>query len=156
MGALAILPSAFGADTSALNITVGPEATFASAFSATSLTAADTKFGGFSGTTNFNYKIRTTQGSGTGSITVQVTAFGSDGPAVSDLSYTCTAPSSGTPCSSSTPASSATATSIVTFGADAHSADAGDSGSAVWSLVDRPQVKTGSYTSTATFTISAS
>jgi hypothetical protein len=31
----------------------------------------------------------------------------------------------------------------------------GDSGTAIWSLVDRPQIKTGSYSSTATFTISA-
>src|SRR4051812_4397821 len=93
--ALAIVP-AFGADTSALNVTVGPEATFASAFSATTLTAADTKFGGFGGTTSFTYKIRTSQSTGTGSIAVQVSTFGTGGPAVADLAYTCTAPSSGT------------------------------------------------------------
>jgi hypothetical protein len=156
VAAMTLTPTVFAADTSALNISVGPEATFASAFSATTLTAADTKFGGFSGTTNFNYKIRTSQEGGTGSITVQVTAFGTNGPSPSDLAYTCTAPSSGTPCSSSTTASTASATSVVSFGADAHSSDSGDSGSVVWSLVDRPTVKTGSYSSTATFTISAS
>jgi len=153
--ALAIVPAAFGADTSALNVTVGPEATFASAFSATTLTAADTKFGGFAGTTNFTYKIRTTLSGGTGAITVQVSTFGTGGPAVADLSYTCTAPSSGTPCGSSTPASTGTATNVVAFGADAHSADTGDAGTAVWALVDRTGVQTGSYSSTATFTISA-
>jgi hypothetical protein len=153
--ALATMSVAFGADTSSLNVTVGPEATFASVASNTALTAADTKFGGFSGTTSFTYKIRTSQTTGTGSITVQVTTFGTDGPAVSDLAYTCTAPSSGTPCSSSTAASPTTGTSVVSFGADAHSADAGDSGTASWTLVDRTNTKTGSYSSTATFTISA-
>jgi len=152
--ALAIVP-AFCADTSVLTVAVGPEATFASAFSGTTLTAADTQFGGFGGTTSFTYKIRTSQSLGTGSITVQVTAFGADGPAVADLAYTCTAPSSGTPCSSSTTASTATGTSVVGFAADAHSADTGDAGTAVWTLKDKPGVKTGSYTSTATFTISA-
>ena len=152
--ALAIVP-AFCDDTSALSVTVGPEATFASAFSATSLTAADTKFGGFGGTTSFTYKIRTSQTTGTGSIAVQVSTFGTGGPAVADLAYTCTSPTSGTPCSSSTAASTSTATSVVTFGADAHSADEGDAGTAVWTLADRTGIKTGSYSSTATFTISA-
>jgi hypothetical protein len=153
--ALAIAPLAFGADTSALNVTVGPEATFASAFSATTLTAADTKFGGFAGTTSFTYKIRTTLSGGTGSIAVQVTSFGAGGPAVADLSYTCTAPSSGTPCATSTAASAATATSVVAFSADAHSSESGDSGSTVWALVDKVAIVTGSYSSTATYTISA-
>jgi hypothetical protein len=152
---LATMSVAFGADTSSLNVTVGPEATFASVASNTALTAADTKFGGFAGTTSFTYKIRTSQSSGTGSITVQVTTFGTDGPLVSDLAYTCTAPSSGTACSSSTAASSSTGTSVIGFGADAHSADAGDSGTAAWTLTDRTNTKTGAYSSTATFTISA-
>ena len=153
--ALAIAPVAFGADTSALNVTVGPEATFASGFSATTLTAANTKFGGFGGTTSFTYKIRTTLSGGTGSIAVQVTTFGAGGPAVADLAYTCTAPSSGTPCASSTAASTSSATSVVAFGEDAHSADTGDAGTVVWTLLDKPQIQTGSYASTATFTISA-
>jgi hypothetical protein len=153
--ALTIVPAFAQTGTSTLGVTVGPEANFASAFSASTLTAADTKFGGFGGTTSLTYKIRTSQSSGTGSITVGVTTFGANGPAVADLAYTCTAPSSGTPCSASTPASATLATSVVSFGADAHSADAGDIGSAVWTLADRTNVKTGAYSSTATFTISA-
>jgi hypothetical protein len=43
----------------------------------------------------------------------------------------------------------------VVFGADAHSADAGDSGTTVWTLADMPSIKTGAYSSTATYTISA-
>jgi len=142
--------------TSTLGVTVGPEATFSSVAGSTTLSAANTKFGGYSGTTNFSYKIRTSQTSGSGSITVEVTAFGTNGPAVADLSYTCSGASSGTACSSSTPASTSTATSVVSFSSDAHSADSGDSGSASWNLVDRTNTKTGNYTSTATFTISAS
>ena len=151
---LAITPAAFGND-STLGITVGPEATFTTVASTTALTKSDLTFAAYSGTTPFSYKIRTSQSNGTGSITVQVTTFGTGGPAVADLAYTCTAPSSGTPCSSSTAASTTTATSVVGFGADAHSADTADSGSAVWTLQDRTGIKTGDYSSTATFTISA-
>jgi len=151
--ALAILP-AFG-DDSTLGVTVGPEATFTTVSATTTLSKANTTFGNYGGTTSFTYKIRTTTDGGTGSITVLVTSFGSGGPAVSDLSFTCTAPSSGTPCSSSTGASTSTAQSVVGFGPDAHSSNSGDSGTAVWTLADRPQIKTGDYSSTATFTVSA-
>jgi hypothetical protein len=153
IAALTIVPLAF-ADDSTLGVDVGPEATFAAVDATTTLTKADTTFLAFGGTTNFTYKIRTSQSTGTGSITVKVTAFSSGGPAISDLSFTCTSPTSGTACSS-TAANTVTAQPVVTFGADAHSADTGDAGSAVWSLADRTAVKTGSYTSTATFTISA-
>jgi hypothetical protein len=115
--AMAILP-AF-ADDSTLGVTVGAEATFTAVSATTTLSKANSTFGNYGGTTNFTYKIRTTLSGGTGSITVLVTSFGTGGPAVSDLSYTCTAPTSGTPCSSSTAASTSTASSVVGFGADA-------------------------------------
>jgi hypothetical protein len=152
---LAFVPMAFAADTSTLGVTVGPEASFTAVDATTTISKGDTAFGGYSGTTNFTYKIRTSQTTGTGNISVQVTTFGTGGPAVADLAYTCTAPSSGTACSSSTSASTSTTTSVVAFGADAHSADTGDSGTAAWTLVDRTAIKTGSYSSTATFTVSA-
>lgn len=154
MTALAIVPAAFG-DNSTLGVTVGPEASFTAVDATTTLSKVNTTFGAYGGTTNFTYKMRTTLSGGTGSITVLVTNFGTGGPAVSDLAYTCTAPTSGTPCSSSTAASTSTASSVVGFGADAHSADAGDSGTAVWALADKTAIKTGDYSSTATFTISA-
>jgi len=158
IAALATATMAFGASTdsgtSDLQVTVGPEASFSVGSGTTTLTAADTKFGGYSGTTSFTYKIRTTQSTGTGSIVVQVTAFAAGGPAIADLAYTCTA-ASGTACASSTGASTSSGTNVVAFGADAHSGDSGDAGSTVWSLVDKPSVKTGSYSSTATYTISA-
>ena len=142
--------------SSTLNLTVGPEAAFSAAFVATTLTAANTKFGGYSGTTNFSYKIRTTESTGSGTITVQNTDFAAGGPTInSDLTFTCTDTASGTPCAGSAAASDTAAVTVVSFGAGVHSADAGDSGSVGWILADRPAYKTGSYSSTATFTISA-
>lgn len=153
--ALGFTPAVFGQNTSALNVTVGPEATFVAAFSATALTNVGTNFAGYSGTTNFTYKIRTSLTGGTGAITVEVTSFGTSGPAVADLAYTCTAATPGTACSASTSASTTVATNVVSFATDAHSTDAGDAGTAAWTLVDRTTVPSGAYTSTATFTISA-
>jgi hypothetical protein len=158
--ALAVVPAAFCQSTdsgqSVLSISVGPEATFTSNTATANLTG-DTKFGAKTGTSNFTYQIRTSQSSGTGTITMLVTAFGANGPALADLTYGCTVVSPATGCGASgTAVSTSTGTSVATFGADAHSADAGDSGSVSWTLVDRTNVKTGTYTSTATFTISAS
>ena len=156
---LAIAPLAFGADTGAKNstlgVTVGPEASFTAVDTATTLTKSDTIFGAYTGTTNFTYKIRTTLSGGTGTITVMVTTFGTGGPAVADLSFVNTAPTSGTPVTTSAVASTTVAGAVVGFGADAHSADTGDSGTTVWTLADRTGIQTGHYPSTATFTIAA-
>jgi hypothetical protein len=155
--ALAVVPAAFADDTgtSVLSLAVAPEASFSTAFTGTTLTTSGGKFGAYSGTTNFTFKIRTSESTGSGHITVQVTDFATGGPAIADLSFNCTTASSGTGCSAGTAASSASAVNVVNFGAGAHSADAGDAGSVAWNLVNRTDVKTGSYTSTATFNISA-
>jgi len=158
--ALAVVPVAFcqpstDTGTSVLSIAVGPEASFTSN-TATATLAGDTKFNAKTAVSNFSYKIRTSQSSGTGSITMMVTAFGADGPALSDLTYGCTVVSPATGCSSGTAVSTSVGTSVANFVSDAHSSDGGDSGSVNWTLVDRTAVKTGTYTSTATFTISAS
>jgi hypothetical protein len=74
------------------------------------------------------------------------------------LTYTCTGSggSSPTPCSSAQTASTTSSTSVLTFSTDAHSnAAPGDNGAVSWALVNDPKYKTGSYTSTVTFTISA-
>ena len=156
---LAVAPMAIAADTAAkdstLGVTVGPEASFTAVDTTTALTKSDTVFGAYGGTTNFTYKIRTTKVGGTGTITVMVTTFGTGGPAVADLSFVNTAPTSGTPVTTSAVASTTVAGAVVGFGADAHSADAGDSGTTVWTLADRTGIKTGDYSSTATFTIAA-
>ena len=154
IAALALAPAAFAQNTTTLGVTVAAEATFTTLDSSTTLTHAGSTFADFTGTTNFNYKLRTTA-SGTGSITVAVTAFsGTGAPQLTDLSYTCGTASGGTGCSSSTGAST-TATSVVSFGADSHSDGTGGGGSMLWTLKDDANVKAAAYTTTATFTISA-
>ncbi len=121
-------------------------------------------FNNYTATTNFIYMIRTTQSTGSGKITVQVTTdFSPTGgpsvatpPSVGDaLTYTCTASAPATPCSGTVTAKTTKATSVATFGADAHSSTTGNSGSVVWTLTNDPVYQTGSYTAIVTFTISA-
>src|SRR6476646_11329251 len=152
--AMAFVPAAFSqstdSGTSTLSVGVGPEASFTSN-TATTAISGDTKFGAKTGNTNFSYKIRTSQSSGTGSIVMELTALGANGPAMVDLTYGCNVVAPATGCGSSGVAvSTSTGTNVATFSSDAHSADAGDSGSISWTLVDRTTVKTGDYSSTAT------
>jgi hypothetical protein len=128
------------------------------------LAALGTIFNPYTGTTNLTYKIRTTQSTGTGNVTLKVTSDFSpaNGPSVTTppsagdaLTYTCTATAPATGCSSATTASTASATSVATFGAGASSANAGNAASTVWSLTNDPVYHTGSYTATVTYTISA-
>ena len=150
--------------TANVSVTVAAEAAISIGSSSTSLTSSGTLFSNYAGSTNFTYKIRTTQTTGSGNIQLQITTDfnGTGGPKVATpptvgdtLTYTCTVASPATACSSSQTASTTSQTSVATFGADAHSAQAGNSGSVSWTLTNDPQYKTGSYTATATFTISA-
>jgi len=156
--------------TSALSVTVAPEAgiNIAAPTSLTEATGAGIFGSPYTGTTNFTYKVRTTKTGGAGTVTVKISTdfVGTGGPSVATpptagdaLTYSCTAAASGTPCSgSANTASTSAATGVITFGADAHSAGGGsasDAGSVTWSLTNDPVYKTGSYTATATFTISA-
>src|SRR5207245_9521251 len=108
--------------------------------------------------------MRTNKVGGSGTITLQVTSDFSpaNGPSVGTpptagdtLAYTCTVAAPGTPCAGSVTSSTASATSVATFGANAHSASIGNSASVAWTLSDDPLYETGSYSATATFTISA-
>ena len=152
--------------TTTLNLTVGPEAAIQINTATTNLTTSTTTFANpFTGTTNFSYKVRTTKVGGSGSITSQVTsdftAGGGGNPSVAappagdTLSYTCNLTGVGSACSGSQTASTSSATSVATFGANAHSSAAGDSGSVAWSLTNDPGYPTGSYNATVTFTIAA-
>jgi hypothetical protein len=154
-----------GTGTSTLSVVVGPEAALSIVTGTTNLAAAGSTFANpFTGTTNFNYKVRTTPTTGSGTITVKVTAdFGGvNGPSVASpptagdaLSYTCAVTGVGTACSSATTASTTAATNVVTFAASARSSSAGDSGTVSWSLTNDPRYSVGTYTATVTFTISA-
>ena len=71
------------------------------------------------------------------------------------LSYGCTVAAPGTPCSGSVTAQFQVDTSVATFGANARSARAGNSGSLAWVLTNDPQYETGNYEAVVRFSISA-
>ena len=151
--------------TSTLSVTVGPEAAISINTSTSTLaTTGNLLNSDFTGNTSFTYKMRTSKASGTGTIGVQVTSdfLPGSGPSVSSppsagdtLAYTCSVTAPGTGCSGSQTASTTTVTPVATFGADAHSAKAGNTGSLSWDLTNDPKYGTGTYTATVTFTISA-
>jgi len=149
---------------SSLTVTVGPEAALAINTATTNLTSTGTNFSNYSGTTGFTYFIRTTQTGGTGNIQLQITSDFSpaNGPSVASpptstdkLAYNCTVSAPGSACSTGQTALTTGPTPVASFGANARSAYAGNSGSVVWSLTNDPMYYTGSYAATDTFTISA-
>ena len=160
--------SAFGqfnsTGTTTVSVTVGAEASIQIDTGTTGLTSSGTLFSDYTGTTNYTYKVRTTKSGGTGTITLRVTSDFSPagGPSVTTppsggdaLTYTCTVVAPASACSSQTSSTSAS-TAVASFGADARSAKAGNAGNAVnWTLTNDPVYQTGSFNSTATFTISA-
>lgn len=159
-----LLQAQFGpTGTTTVSVSVGSEASLRVDTATTTLTAGGT-FANYTGTTNLTYKIRTSQSTGNGTITARVTTDFSPtgGPSVASpptagdqLAYTCTVSSPGTACSGSQTASTSADTSVATFGADATSAAAGNSGSVAWTLTNDPVYKTGTYTAVVTFTIAA-
>jgi hypothetical protein len=165
LGAVSAFGQTFAATgTTSLSVTVAAEASIAINTASTALTSSGGLFADYTGTTNFTYKIRTTQVNGTGSIVLQITSdFGGTGgpkvaspPSAGDaLTYVCTTAASGTPCSGAQTASTTATSSVATFSSDAHSVKAGDAGSVNWTLTNDPAYTTGPYSATATFTISA-
>jgi hypothetical protein len=150
--------------TTTLQVTVAAEAALQVTTATTTLTAVGSIFNNYTGTTNLTYKIRSTAATGTGSITLKVTAdFNPAGgpsvgtpPSAGDaLTYTCAVAAPGTACSGSTTASTAASTSVATFGAGASSTGAGNDASTAWTLTNDPAYKTGGYSATVTYTISA-
>jgi hypothetical protein len=150
--------------TTSLSVNVGSDAAIQISTGSTALTTSSGAFGSdYTGQTAFIYKIRTSATAGTGSITLRVTTdFNSGGPSVASppspgdtLNYTCTVNNPGTGCAGSLTALTTAATSVATFGSNAKSAKAGNSGSISWTLINDPQYSTGSYTATITLTISA-
>jgi hypothetical protein len=153
-----------GTGTTSVTVTVAAEASIQVNTATTALANTGTIFNAYTGTTNITYKIRTTKTGGTGSITLEVTSDFSPagGPSVATpptsgdaLSYTCTVAAPGTACTGTITSSTSAATSVATFGANAHSANAGNTGSVAWSLTDDPTYQTGAYSATVTYTISA-
>jgi hypothetical protein len=149
--------------TTTISVTVGSEASLRVDTATTTLTTAGT-FADYTGTTNLTYRIRTSNPGGSGTITARVTTdfAPAGGPSVASpptagdlLQYTCTVSAPGTACAGSQTASTAADTSVATFGADAASVSAGNSGSVAWTLTNDPVYDTGTYTAVVTFTIAA-
>ena len=151
--------------TTTLSVAIGPEASIQILTANSGLSANGNAFNSdFIGSTSFTYKIRTTKTGGTGNIGVEVTSDFSPagGPSIATppstgdaLAYTCTVTAPGTGCTGAVPASTTAASSVATFGADAHSAKGGNTGSLNWDLTNDPKYGTGTYSATVTFTISA-
>ena len=134
--------------------------------SSLTLTSAGTTFVAYSGNLSVSYRARTTAGTGSGSLTMQATADFSPagGPSVTggQLTYTCSAATLGVACSGTHTASTASQTSVVTLGASLCTGGGGSCSSAnpntvqnTFTLSNNPAYKTGTYSATLTFTISA-
>ena len=165
LGAVSAFGQTFAVNgTTTLSVNVVAEASISIGTSTTTLSSAPGLFVDYTGTTNFTYKLRTTKVGGTGSVNVQITSdfAGAGGPSVATppsagdaLTYSCTVAAPGTACTGPVTALTSATTSVSTFGTDAHSAKAGNAGSVSWILTNDPEYKSGTYTATATFTISA-
>ncbi len=149
-----------------LSVTVPNEASISITDATSDLATSGGLFSNaFTGSTKFNYKIRTLKTGGQGSITLQVTTdFSPDnGPSVASppdpsdkLTYSCSLSGPGTKCADSTAASTGSATPVANFGPAAKStAKGGDTGIVQWSLPNDPVYAAGDYTAVVTFTISA-
>jgi hypothetical protein len=130
------------------------------------LTSAGTTFVSYSGNLIVSYRARTTAATGSGSLSMRATADFSPagGPSIAggQLTYTCSAASLGVACSGTQTASTASQTSVVTLGASLCTGGGGSCSSAnpntvqsTFTLSNNPAYKTGTYSATLTFTISA-
>ena len=155
-----LLPACAAAQSTAtttLSVTVATAGTISIGNSSTALTASTT-WGDYTGTTSGTVRMRTSKTGGSGSVTVEITTgFASGGPDVDNLTYTCSVDedSEATACSGTVSASDTAGTSVLSMGTDGHTADTGDSFSVEWSLENLPSYTPGSYSATATFTVSA-
>jgi len=136
------------------------------------LAKTGTTFTNFTGSLQIQYDARTTQSTGGGTITVKATAdFTPTGgpsihtpPSTGDaLTYTCSGATLGTNCSGTQTVSTTASTNVVTLSASECTGGGGSCSSASpntvtlnFTLTDDPVYKTGSYSATLTFTISAS
>jgi len=153
--AIVLMSTAAVAQTTTLSVGVAAQASISVTTGTTSMTNS-TAFGNYSGTTNFTYSVRTTNTTGSGAITMSMPDFSqAGGPSVTGLTYGCGMGATGTACSGTTNAVSISSSlPVATFAAGAHAT--GQSGSVTWALTDNPSWSVGTYTTTVTYTISAS
>jgi hypothetical protein len=124
------------------------------------LSNTGTVFNAYTGTLNVSYWARTVVG---GSMTMKVTTdFAAGGPSTAsgDLTYTCSGATLGTACGGSITASATTSTSVLTLPASSCTGTScgnttPNTMSLGFTLADNANTKTGSYTATVQFTVSA-
>ena len=161
----AFLLSATGTTTQTLSASINAIGKLSVPASLT-VTSAGTTFVAYSGNLSVSYRARTTAGTGSGSLTLRATADFSPtgGPSIAtgQLTYTCSAATLGAACSGTQTASVASQTSVVTMGADLCTGGGGSCSAAnpntvqsTFTLSNNPAYKTGTYSATLTFTISA-
>lgn len=130
------------------------------------VTNAGTTFVAYSGNLTVSYRARTTSGTGSASLTLKATADFSPagGPSITggQLTYTCSGASLGAACSGTQTVSTASQTSVVTMGAGVCTGGGGSCSAtdpntvqSTFTLANNPAFKTGTYSATITFTISA-
>jgi hypothetical protein len=158
--------------TQTLDATVVPLGGLFMQASPLALTKAGSTFNSFTGTITLSYRARTRQGTGQGTITVKATSdfSPSGGPSIANppsagdaFTYTCSGATLGASCSGIQTVSTTAATNVVSIGASACtgggapcSTASPNSANVTFILTDDPKYKTGSYSATLTWTISAS
>jgi len=159
-----VVAAGTGVTTQTLTATIQPAWTLSAPTSAI-MAGGPNPFQPFRSTFAVSYRARTTP-SGSGSITLRITSdfSPSGGPtsAGGGLTYTCGAAGLGAACSGTQTASTSAQTPVVTLPAAACTGGGGvcsnqdpNSLNLTFVLADDPQYKTGSYSATITFTISA-
>lgn len=161
----AFLQGATGTTTQTLSATIDAIGKV-SVPSSLTLTNAGTTFVAYSGNLTISYKARTTASTGSGSLTLQATADFSPagGPSIASgqLTFTCSAATLGTACSGTQTASTSSQITMVTMGSGVCTGGGGSCSSvnpntvqSAFTLSNNPAFKTGTYSATLTFTISA-
>ena len=148
--------------TQSLSITMNAAGKL-SAPASVALVSSGAAFSSKTGTGLVNYKVRTGP-SGSGSLVVQAAEFSpTTGPTISSgaLTYSCAAATVGTACSGSQTLSTTAQRNVVTIPANACTGGGSPCSSSTpasvslgFTVSDNPTFKTGSYSSTLTFTIS--
>lgn len=136
------------------------------------LTKASNRFESFTGSMTLSYRARTGEATGQGRITVKATSDfrPAGGPSIAappnsadKFTYICGGATLGVSCSGVQTMSTTSATTVVTMGASSCTGGGAPCSTAnpntaniLFILPDDPKYKTGSYSATLTFTISAS
>jgi hypothetical protein len=158
--------------TQTLNVNVVPLGGLFMQSTPVALTKGNSSFNSFTGTMTLSYRARTRQGTGQGAITVKASTDFSPagGPSIANppsagdkFTYTCSGATLGVACFGTQTVSTTAATTVVWLGASACTGGGApcstanpNSANVTFILSDDPKYKTGSYSATLTWTISAS